>query len=33
MGTGYVMRPLRVVVVGGGVAALEVCLGLHDAGG
>jgi sulfide:quinone oxidoreductase len=33
MGTGYVMRPLRVVVVGGGVAALEVCLGLQTLAG
>lgn len=29
MGSGYDMRPLRVVVVGGGVAALEVCLALE----
>jgi sulfide:quinone oxidoreductase len=33
MGTGYVMRPLKVVVVGGGVAALEVCLGLQTLAG
>jgi sulfide:quinone oxidoreductase len=29
MDTGYDMRPLRVVVVGGGVAAVEVCLALE----
>ena len=29
MDSGYDMRPLRVVVVGGGVAALEVCLALE----
>ena len=29
MDTGYDMRPLQVVVVGGGVAAVEVCLALR----
>ena len=33
MDIGYAMRPLRVVVVGGGVAALEVCLGLEALAG
>jgi sulfide:quinone oxidoreductase len=29
MGSGHEMRPLRVVVAGGGVAAIEVCLALE----
>jgi len=33
MEPGYEMRPLRVVVVGAGVAAVEVCLGLRDLAG
>jgi sulfide:quinone oxidoreductase len=33
MDTGYEMRPLRVVVVGGGVAAVEVSLALHATAG